>query len=317
VTKIYLAFSDLGWLRRLAATESPLTPREAGRVLVSYYYLKSLRDDVDPAATVARIVEEGFRAPPDLFLDSGGFSAWSRGAVVDLGDYIEFVRRSAGRWSIVATLDVIGDAAATAANTHRMLDALPAEPIYPVFHVGSDWKWLRYWVERSPRICLGGMVPYTGRPRLLRAWLHKCFQIIPPRTQVHGLGLTVLSLLRLFHFTSVDSSSWVVGMRYGQHRLFDEERATFVPTWGMSTTVPRRDLLARYGRVDPPTEHDEIAQLSLESWYRAEVWLRGYWERQRERTATDHGPTDGLALGGLQPAQDLADPDGVAQALDP
>jgi hypothetical protein len=291
--------------------------RDAGRALVSFHYLKSLKGDPDPAATVAKIVEGGFRAPADLFLDSGGFSAWSKGASVDLTEYIEFVKRSAGRWSIVATLDVIGDAAATAANTHRMLDELPGEPVYPVFHVGSDWKWLQYWVDRSPRICLGGMVPYTGRPKVIRSWLHKCFQIIPPGTQVHGLGLTVLPMLRLYPLTSVDSSSWVVGMRYGQHRLFDEERGTFSPAWGLATPVPRRDLLACYGRVDPPTDNDEIAQLSLESWYRAEVWLRTYWERRRERTATDLGSTVRPPVGGLQPAQDLADPDGVAQALDP
>jgi len=274
---------------------------------------------VDPALHTAELVNRGFGAPADLFIDSGGFSAWSKGAMVSLDDYIEFVRLSPRKWSIVATLDVIGDAAATAANTHRMMKELPGEAVYPVFHVGSDWKWLRYWVERSPHLCVGGMVPYTSRPAVLRTWLRRCFDIIPPTTKVHGLGLTMFPLLREFPFASVDSSSWVVGMRYGVHRLFDEQRGTFVPVGGKAVAVPRRDLLARYGLTDLPARDDYAGyvRMSLDSWYRAERWIRSYWERRRGESPTGDSAVDQLAGGVVQPAQDLSDADGVAQAIDP
>jgi hypothetical protein len=143
--------------------------------------------------------------------------------------------------------------------------------------------------------------------------------MIPPETQVHGLGLTMLPMLREFSFWSVDSSSWVVGMRYGVQRLFDEQRGSFVVSGGRGTPVPRRELLARYGLTDIPKADDYggYVRMSLDSWYRAEGWIRSYWERKRGQSSTGSGGSIGSQGGGLQPTPDLPDPDGRAQALDP
>lgn len=224
-----------------------------------------------------------------MFADSGGFSAWSRGAPVNLDEYVAWVKALPRFFTLVSTLDAIGDAEQTAWNTERMLDALPDEPIMPTFHVGSEWKWLEHWVKRGVRqIALGGMVPYSGRVGLLRAWITKCFEIIEPGTRVHGFGLTVMPLVKTFPFYSVDSSTWTMPIRYGNISLFDESRGTFVilPRYNGGARGKRseheylkhRPLLEAYGlrpATFPESNHD-VQGLSIESWRRAELWLQAY-----------------------------------------
>jgi len=153
----------------------------------------------------------------ELFLDSGAFSAWSKGASIDIQEYSKFIQRHEDVIEVYANLDVIGDAKATLKNQKTMEEA-GLSPI-PTFHQGEDWKYLHYYIERYSYIALGGMIGMTSTN--LIPFLDTCWNIIcdtkdrMPKVKVHGFGLTSLKLMLQYPWYSVDSTSWVVTGRMG------------------------------------------------------------------------------------------------------
>jgi len=145
-----------------------------------------------------------------IFLDSGAFSAWSRGSEVPLDDYIAFVQKYNQFIHVYANLDVIGDAEATWKNQERM-EAAGLNPL-PVYHVEDELEYLYRCLE-YPYFCLGGMAKGSSRDR--RIFLDKCWNIICddtglPGNKVHGFGLTAVNLLVKYPWYSVDSTAWVL-----------------------------------------------------------------------------------------------------------
>ena len=52
----------------------------------------------------------------NLFLDSGAYSAWSKGVTIDIDEYISFIKKNIKYITVYANLDVIGDPEATYRN---------------------------------------------------------------------------------------------------------------------------------------------------------------------------------------------------------
>ena len=67
--------------------------------------------------SIDELLEKKF-APhvPEIFIDSGGFSAKTQGAEIDLSAYVAFLKRYAHRITVYANLDVIGDATSKVSN---------------------------------------------------------------------------------------------------------------------------------------------------------------------------------------------------------
>lgn len=204
-------------------------------VLYSYHYYKKHPDKVKAAET-----EEGIRA----FVDSGAFSAWTKGVEIDIDEY--------ARWLIdvkpdmYATLDAIGDPIKTLENTKYLETEYNLNPL-PVFHMKTEVKYL-YPLLEYDYICLGGMVKSQG----LESWLDRVWSIIlkeKPNLKVHGFGLTG-TIIKKYPFYSVDSSSWANGVRFAsitrfnkhKFKLYDTELARYAHDHGI-----------RYQKGDPIT----------------------------------------------------------------
>ncbi len=153
-----------------------------------------------------------------LFLDSGAFSAFTKGVEINIYDYIDFIKRHKDDITVYANLDVIGDAEATLKNQWIMEDA-GLVPL-PCFHRGEDWKYLRYYVDNYDYIALGGVAQEKNKNRLY-AWLNDCWDIICntkdrlPKVKVHGFAITSLDIMMKYPWYSVDSTSWVLTGRGG------------------------------------------------------------------------------------------------------
>lgn len=153
----------------------------------------------------------------DLFLDSGAFSAKTQGVVIDIDDYIAFVKEHLAYLSVYANLDVIGDADATLQNQKKM-EAEGLKPL-PCFHYGEPVKYLQYYLDRYEYVALGGMVSPANAS--LVPWLDHMFSSYIcgsdgiPKVKMHGFGLTSLRLMKRYPWYSVDSTSWVVTGRMG------------------------------------------------------------------------------------------------------
>jgi len=144
-------------------------------------------------------------------LDSGAYSAWKSGTVVNLDELIAEGKRPG--WNEVAAFDPIGDPVSSMHNAYEM--KLRGLPVIPVFHYGEPWEFLsRYREQFGDRIGLGGIA--TGISSIQkRKWLRQCFARVYP-ARFHGFGVASEDLLMEFPFFSVDSASWHTGLRYGR-----------------------------------------------------------------------------------------------------
>lgn len=154
----------------------------------------------------------------ELFLDSGAFSGWSQGKLINILDYINFIKENKNDIKKYSNLDVIGDAAATWKN-QKIMEKHGLNPI-PVFHYGSPIKYLEKMLKRNYEyISLGGMVPISTKnliPWLDDLWLNYLTDKDGmPICKVHGFGLTSFVLMGRYPWYSVDSTSWVVTGRLG------------------------------------------------------------------------------------------------------
>lgn len=152
-----------------------------------------------------------------VFLDSGAFSAFTKGVDVDIEAYCRYVQENRDIIETVegavcaSVLDGIGDPLKTWQNQQHM-EKLGVRPL-PCFHYGEDERYLEWYISNYEYITLGGMVPIST-PQL-KLWLDRIWERYltdgsgRPRLRVHGFGLTTLSLMERYPWYSVDSSSWV------------------------------------------------------------------------------------------------------------
>lgn len=153
----------------------------------------------------------------NIFLDSGAFSAWSKGVKIDIMDYIKFIKENKKYISVYSVLDSIGDAKSTLRN-QRIMERNGLKPL-PCFHYGEDVSYLKMYLKKYNYISLGGMVPVSSKD--LVVWLdrifskHICGPDGMPKVKVHGFGMSSLRLMKRYPWYSVDSTSWVLASRFG------------------------------------------------------------------------------------------------------
>lgn len=157
------------------------------------------------------MVDKIRRDSKKVFLDSGAFSAMTKGVEIDLPAYCQYIKRNLDIIEVCSVLDGIGDPAKTLANQQRM-EQLGTTPL-PCFHYGEDEKYLEYYIAKYEYITLGGMVPISNTQ--LFHWLDRLWDKYltdsagHPRLKVHGFGLTAEELMTRYPWYSVDSSAWV------------------------------------------------------------------------------------------------------------
>lgn len=203
--KIYFAGYGNGSLannlhERMGATDLP--------ILESYAYKSN--------------VLEALRLTSDVFLDSGAYTALTQGRVIDLDEYIDFIKEHTDKVTVYAALDVIGDWRATLKNLDYMLKH-GVNPL-PTFHYGEPIEILDRFKE-FPYIAIGGISKLrsiAGGDRWLdNVWKHLTDKQGNIMTKVHGFGVTSFTIMMDFPWESVDSTSWLVGGKYGQILLPD------------------------------------------------------------------------------------------------
>lgn len=175
------------------------------------------------------------KAKGKLIVDSGAFTAWTKGAELNVDEYISWLNTNKeyiylagqvdaipGKFRQKPTKEEVEEAAQkTYDNYWYMRERLdnPDMLLY-TFHVGEPFKYLQMILEHPEikYIALGGMVGRDVKTK--ESFSQKCFEIIKesknPNVKVHGFGMTSASLLEKFPFTSGDSTGWIMTGASGQ-----------------------------------------------------------------------------------------------------
>jgi hypothetical protein len=168
-----------------------------------------------------------------LFLDSGAYSALTQNTVIDIQEYIQFIKDHQDVIHVYANLDVIcqsdgrgkkstqalEQSARASFENQMIMERAGLNPI-PCFHLGENPKWLKRYLDRGyDYIAIGGSV---GTPsNILIKWFDELFSEYltddqgMPRVKLHAFGVTSLVLMTRYPWYSVDSTSWVVTSRMG------------------------------------------------------------------------------------------------------
>lgn len=167
-----------------------------------------------------RVIEKRCKLGYPTFVDSGAFSAYSRGIDIDVDEYIAWLNEwhpNLERYccfDTIPTNDITPDISApkTWENYLYMRDRLvdPSKLVY-CFHYGEDISYLIQALESGiDYVALGG-VARKGRKQRYEFFtkLIPIFEMYP-NVHVHAFGMTALDVLNDFpYIDSSDSSSWL------------------------------------------------------------------------------------------------------------
>lgn len=190
------------------------------------HHLASYADLGELANTISVTTATADRHPC-VIIDSGAFTAFTTGKIINPQDYAAWSLEFEQEWSPkmrslhFMNLDVIGDQEGTWKN-QALLEKLGMHPI-PIVTQGACLKHLDYALRHYPYIALGGLVPLARQPKALKAWLDCCFVKIVAHykatgqmPRIHLLGITTDWVLKRYPCYSSDSSAWVACLRFGR-----------------------------------------------------------------------------------------------------
>jgi hypothetical protein len=162
------------------------------RLLCSFWYFKN-----KPLADFCE--EIGYT--PEILLDSGAYSAYTKGKNVSVNGYIGYIKNNAAYISRYITADVIGNTDATY-FMWRMMQVYGLDPV-PVVHYGgavaSD-------MFNYGLVALGNTVGVRDKCKVAR-WCQSIKKDFP-HSDLHLLGSSSRAILESGALCSCDSSSW-------------------------------------------------------------------------------------------------------------
>ena len=153
-----------------------------------------------------------------VMLDSGAFSAWRKGAIIDLDEYGGFVKQNEHIFECCINLDVIGDGRASYENwMHLRRQGINTIPVY---HVGTDESYLKKYLRKTDYICVGAVAKMSSVQRMQgldRIWKDHLIdkKTKEPLAKVHGLGITAVDMIVRYPWYSVDSITPLLAAGYG------------------------------------------------------------------------------------------------------
>jgi hypothetical protein len=120
------------------------------RLLLSYFYFrnKPLNDYI-----------ERLKYQPEILLDSGAYSAWTKGKGIALTDYMKYIKENKDYISAYINLDVFGDNEMSY-DYYQIMKRKGYNPIPVVQYGVNHMEWLEKYYQHGERfMALGGTVP--------------------------------------------------------------------------------------------------------------------------------------------------------------
>lgn len=177
-----------------------------------------------------------------IMVDSGSFTAYTKGVHIDIDDYLKFIDEIGDYVTVFVAVDDVPDpmnmdynkAKTTWDNYLYMVERIHPElrdKLIPVFHYGEDFKWLRNMLEYrhpdgSPIKYIGLAISLEGTKKVRINWGRECMRVIHessnPNVMTHAFGVGVKSVLDNITVTSTDATSWVKRAAYGMIAVDDK-----------------------------------------------------------------------------------------------
>lgn len=161
-----------------------------------------------------------------VLVDSGAFSVWNSGEVIDIDKYLAFIQTLPQDWNFVS-LDVIPkdsidplscEKASKEGIDNYIYLSLSVPQIMPVYHQGEPLEVLEFYSNRtdyigiSPDNSKNGNEKYNFLQECFSFWYDK--KLSGKLLKFHAFGFSNWKQLEFFPFYSVDSTSWKRSMMF-------------------------------------------------------------------------------------------------------
>lgn len=169
-----------------------------------------------------------------IFIDSGAFTAHTKGITVDVDEYIDYLNSITDYVDCFAQVDCIPGVFGKPKTDEQLKEApklswdnylymrpklKQPDKLLPVYHQGETIDWLKNMLEWTDES--GKHIPYIGispandkSQKEKNAFIEMCFDTIRhssnPNVKTHAFGMTNLETLTKYPFTSGDSTSWAL-----------------------------------------------------------------------------------------------------------
>lgn len=202
----------------------------------------------------------GSYKPARVILDSGAFSVWSKGETIDIEEYAKFCVEFQslldpsielnivnldvlpGEWGRVPSAIEIAVSAEKGWQNMLFLEAKGLKVIH-IFHQHEDFAILEKLKKHSNYIGISPANDVSQKEKI--NWMKKVFgslkdDIKDNKLKTHGFAVTSDSAMFGYPYYSVDSSSWVMGARYGRISVFTDRMKM------KSVSYKNKDDIERY-----------------------------------------------------------------------
>lgn len=167
------------------------------RLLCSYWYFKN------------RSMHEFCNSlgyTPEILLDSGAYSAFTKGRCINIGDYMRYIEKNAEYISRYIALDVINDHFATKEN-YKVMRMAGFSPI-PVYHYGDDLYIIKEYVQCGEKLVALGNTVRIKDKKTVAKWCKSIREELPNGIALHLLGSSSSRIIECGAVDSCDSSAW-------------------------------------------------------------------------------------------------------------
>ncbi|MPZ66183.1 MAG: hypothetical protein GEU83_11940 [Pseudonocardiaceae bacterium] len=179
-----------------------------------------------------------------LLIDSGAFTAWTKGQPIALDAYAEYLEAWSTVWDHAITLDVIGNPDATAANTRKLHER--GLPVMPVFTRGNSLADFDAMVRDVGYVCVGGLVGLSPKAQRARVGMLQR-RAADGGGGIHALGIGSLETLRGARPYSADASNISSTFKYGCIAYFDGKRIRSVSLKDTKQLTRDREHIRAHG----------------------------------------------------------------------
>ena len=195
-----------------------------------------------------------------FLLDSGAFT-YMNGKKTDGVDWESYADRYADfikAHGIRRYFELDIDAIVGLKNVERLRNRIEARsgvPSIPVWHLQRGKQYFLDMCKDYDYVAIGGLVAKktaVSMDKYFPWFINKAHE---NGAQIHGLGFTKLEGLKLYHFDSVDSTTWNVGAKYGQVCIYNQGTIKKTASIEKGKKARRLKLTAK-----------EINQVNFEAW---------------------------------------------------
>lgn len=225
-------------------------------------------------AWMKRAVELGASKDMDIMLDSGAFTAWSKGGIMEMEKllpvYTEFQQKYGAHFKsmVFINLDVIPGTRSKAPtekditqalidsdkNFNKLTTFLGSGCILPVYHQGEPQSRLAEVCQQSKYVCISPRQTISNKFRV--EWVRSVQTYLDDLDiSSHGLATTGNLILQAAHWFSVDSATWVIGGGLGRVLLIINGKLISV---AVSLESPQRHVRDEHITTLPPKQKELV-----------------------------------------------------------